>query len=237
MNGNDEPEEHSSPDDVPTLSAWATEKAWLVDVDRDRAEERFDRLAGDRELEGQPRATTRREVSLILLGWAALAVSVLVPLAVSVLSWLQTREIRCSELFEYTFAQLLVTCGERDSGVLVLGWVLWALTVGGVIAAGALAIAAVVVSQIRLRDRFVIFEAYVLLVGVGAVVLFTSGVLTAGETMLGGFNAWIIYAAGGSLLLLIVIAAVHPLVWLGLRGDPPQEADGVANSRRASDRS
>ncbi|PVW02984.1 RNA polymerase sigma factor [Microbacterium sp. Gd 4-13] len=50
MIGNDEPEEHSSSDGVPTLSAWATDQAWLADADRDRAEERFDRLAGDRDL-------------------------------------------------------------------------------------------------------------------------------------------------------------------------------------------
>lgn len=50
MTGNDEPEEHSSCDGVSTLSEWATDQAWLADADRDRAEERFDRLAGDREL-------------------------------------------------------------------------------------------------------------------------------------------------------------------------------------------
>ena len=50
MTGNDEPEEHSSSDGVPTLSAWATDQAWLADADRDHAAERVHRLAGDREL-------------------------------------------------------------------------------------------------------------------------------------------------------------------------------------------
>lgn len=50
MTSNDEPEEHSSSDGVPTLSAWATDQAWLADADRDRAAERVHRLAGDREL-------------------------------------------------------------------------------------------------------------------------------------------------------------------------------------------
>lgn len=50
MTGNDEPEGHSSSDGVPILSAWATDQAWLAEADRDRAEERFDRLAGDRDL-------------------------------------------------------------------------------------------------------------------------------------------------------------------------------------------
>ena len=49
MTDSDEPEGLSS-DGVPTLSAWATDQAWLADADRDRADERFDRLAGDREL-------------------------------------------------------------------------------------------------------------------------------------------------------------------------------------------
>ena len=50
MTGNDEPDEHSSPDGVPTLSEWATNLASSADEERGRAEEKFDRLAGDREL-------------------------------------------------------------------------------------------------------------------------------------------------------------------------------------------
>jgi len=50
MTGNDEPEGLSYSDGVPTLSAWAADQACLAEADRDRAEERFDRLAGDREL-------------------------------------------------------------------------------------------------------------------------------------------------------------------------------------------
>lgn len=60
MTGNDEPEEHSSSDGVPTLRAWATDQAWLADADRDRTEERFDRLAGDRELAAALRASGYR---------------------------------------------------------------------------------------------------------------------------------------------------------------------------------
>lgn len=56
MTGNDELEEHSFSDGVPTLSEWSTKLAWLADADRDRAEEKFARLAGDRELAATLRA-------------------------------------------------------------------------------------------------------------------------------------------------------------------------------------
>lgn len=55
MTGSDQPEGSSSDGD-PTLGAWATDQAWLADADRDRAEERVDRLAGDRELADALRA-------------------------------------------------------------------------------------------------------------------------------------------------------------------------------------
>lgn len=57
MTGNDEPEERSSSDGIPTLDEWATNLAWLADADRDRAEEKFDRLAGDRDLAAALRAS------------------------------------------------------------------------------------------------------------------------------------------------------------------------------------
>lgn len=154
---------------------------------------------------------------LILFGWAALAVSVLVPLLVSLSSWLQTRDLRCSDNFDYTFAPLLVTCGDRSVGIQILGWVLWTLTVGGLLAAGILAIAAVVETRNRAHPKFAIFESWVLVVGVAAVVLVTSGVLAADQERLGGINAWIIYASGGSTLALILIGIAHPLVWLAIR--------------------
>lgn len=154
---------------------------------------------------------------LILFGWAALAVSVLVPLLVSVSSWLQTRDMRCTDNFEYTFAPLLVTCGDRSVGIQVLGWILWTLTIGGLLAAGILAIAAVVDTRNRARAKFAIFESWVLVAGVASVVLLTSGVLAVDQERLGGSNAWIIYASGGSTLALILIWAAHPLVWLTIR--------------------
>lgn len=55
MTGSDEPAGSSS-DGVPTLGAWAKAQAWLADADRDRAEDRVDRLAGDRELAAALRA-------------------------------------------------------------------------------------------------------------------------------------------------------------------------------------
>lgn len=154
---------------------------------------------------------------LILFGWVALAVSVLVPLLVSLSSWLQTRDMRCTDNFEYTFAPLLVTCGDRSVGIQILGWVLWTLTVGGLLAAGILAIAAVVETSNRAHPKFAIFESWVLVAGVAAVVLVTSGVLAADQERLGGINAWIIYASGGSTLLLILICVAHPLVWLAIK--------------------
>lgn len=60
MTGNDEPDQHSSSDGIPTLIAWATDQAWLADADRDRAAERFQRLAGDRELADALRASGYR---------------------------------------------------------------------------------------------------------------------------------------------------------------------------------
>lgn len=50
MTDDDESEGDSSIHGVPTLSEWARNQAWLADADRDRAEEKFDRLAGDRDL-------------------------------------------------------------------------------------------------------------------------------------------------------------------------------------------
>lgn len=55
MAGDDEPDSSSS-DGVLALSVWATDQAWLADADRDRAEERVDRLAGDRDLAAALRA-------------------------------------------------------------------------------------------------------------------------------------------------------------------------------------
>ncbi|WP_341946849.1 hypothetical protein [Microbacterium sp. LWH11-1.2] len=154
---------------------------------------------------------------LILFGWAALAVSVLVPLLVSLSSWLQMRDMRCTTKFEYTFAPLLVTCGERSAGTQVLGWILWALTIGSLLTAGALAIAALVETQTRVRRRFAIFESWVLTIGAATVLLLTSGILAADQERLGGTNAWIIYASGGSTLLLILISIVHPIIWLAVK--------------------
>ncbi|WP_282837989.1 RNA polymerase sigma factor [Microbacterium flavum] len=56
MVGTDEPEDDSSCDGIPTNGKWAADLAWLADADRDKAEERIDRLAGDRELEVALRA-------------------------------------------------------------------------------------------------------------------------------------------------------------------------------------
>ncbi|MFJ2370628.1 hypothetical protein [Microbacterium sp. NPDC087665] len=94
---------------------------------------------------------------------------------------------------------------------------LWTLTVGGLLAASVLAIAAVVATRNRARSKFAVFESWLLAAGITAVVLVTSGVLAADQERLGGSNAWIIYASGGSTLALIVICIAHPLVWLAIR--------------------
>jgi RNA polymerase sigma factor (sigma-70 family) len=57
MTDNDEPEGDSSIGGVSTSSEWARNQAWLADADRDRAEEKFDRLAGDRDLASALHAT------------------------------------------------------------------------------------------------------------------------------------------------------------------------------------
>lgn len=125
--------------------------------------------------------------------------------------------MRCTTKFEYTLAPLLVTCGERSAGTQVLGWLLWALTIGSLLTAGALAIAALVETQTRVRRRFAIFESWVLTIGAATVLLLTSGILAADQERLGGTNAWIIYASGGSTLLLILISIVHPIIWLAVK--------------------
>ena len=50
MTGTDELGEHSSSDGDFSVHAWAAQQAKLVDRDRTSAEERVDRLAGDRDL-------------------------------------------------------------------------------------------------------------------------------------------------------------------------------------------
>ncbi|GAA2926210.1 hypothetical protein GCM10010458_05160 [Microbacterium luteolum] len=79
--------------------------------------------------------------------------------------------MRCTDDFEYTFAPLLVTCGERSAGTQVLGWILWAVTVGSLLTASILAVAALVETRTRVRRRFAIFESWVLTIGVATVLL------------------------------------------------------------------
>lgn len=79
MVDNGDPDDHSSPGDIPPFSNRAANLAWLADADRDKAEERVDRLAGDRELEAALRADGFRgrdydlfAIEIAKYGWAVI---------------------------------------------------------------------------------------------------------------------------------------------------------------------
>ena len=154
---------------------------------------------------------------LILGGWAALAVSVVIPLAVSVHSWLHTRDLRCFDRFEYTFAPLLVTCGGRSPATTALGWTLWGATVGGLVVAIAVALISVILVRRLPPNAPARFETWMLFAGVAAVALITLVVLSVPQGALGGNNAWVLYASGGSFLALVFIAILRPLARLAIR--------------------
>ena len=132
------------------------------------------------------------------IGWGALVLSVLVPLIVSVLSWLQTRDLHCTNDFSYTFAPLLVTCGERSQAILILGWILTVVTVGGL----ALAVVVAIMAAVRFSaaDRA---GSWVFAATVAAVLVAVFGIL-ATDPDRGGVNAWILYTSAASALVLVV---------------------------------
>ena len=144
---------------------------------------------------------SRRRLLTLSFGWVALVLSVLVPLTVSLSSWMQTRDLHCTNDFSYTFAPLLVTCGGRSPAILIFGWTLTVITVGGLALAVVLAIV-VAVRAVRLRGKERA-DSWVFTATVAAVLVAVFGVL-ATDPDRGGVNAWILYASAASALALVV---------------------------------
>ena len=143
-----------------------------------------------------------RRLLTLSTGWVALVLSVLVPLTVSLLSWMQTRDLHCTNDFSYTFAPLLVTCGGRGPAILIFGWVLTVITVGGLALAVVLAIVVAVTTARKPRhaDRA---GSWVFVATVAAVLAAVLGIL-ATDPDRGGVNAWILYTSAASALVLLI---------------------------------
>lgn len=151
-----------------------------------------------------PRETSgamhRSSVFLVVVaGWIAVTVSIVIPLMVVLASWAQTRDLRCTEEFEYTFVPLLVTCGPRTAGQLALGGGLTALALGCVV----IALTAMSRALVRIRnnadtgERFQVrLIAVTLAVDIGLVVCVRA--LNPDSI---GINAWILPAMFGAGLV------------------------------------
>lgn len=152
-----------------------------------------------------------RWVPLILIGWAALAASVLIPLLPSISYWMQQRSGRCHDGLEYTFAPLLVSCGPRSSTLLVIGWTLCGLTVGGIVLAAILASVSVIRLSLGRSDPRARVDARMLFVTVAIVVLIVAALLSAGRGF-GGADVWMFYASGASFFVLLLAAVIRPFL-------------------------
>ncbi|PVE94223.1 hypothetical protein [Microbacterium sp. TPD7012] len=152
----------------------------------------------------------------ISIGWAALSVSVIIPLIVSVASWSQTRDLHCTADFSYTFAPLLVTCGARSTAVVVFGWAMTLATIGGLLLSAAMAIVAAIRATARPIETTAHAETWIFAITVVTVIL---AIIAAITTSPGGVasNAWILYSSAAAALILMTAAAIRPLVRRGVR--------------------
>ena len=132
-----------------------------------------------------------------IIGWAALTVSVLVPLLVSIYAVLRLRDLHCTEGFSYTFAPLLVTCGGRQPAVLMIGWILTITTVAGLF----VAVIAALVGLISSRSR-----AWPLATAVVGVLITILLVLASNPDATWGTNSWIFFSAADSSIVIGLVA-------------------------------
>ncbi|WP_295013684.1 hypothetical protein [uncultured Microbacterium sp.] len=127
----------------------------------------------------------------------ALTIGVLIPLIVSLFAVLKLRDLRCTDGFAYTFAPLLVTCGERQQAVLVVGWALTTATLAGLIVAAIAAITGLISSR---------SGGWALASAVAGVVVVTLLVLASNPDATWGTNSWIFFSAAGSAIVVGVAA-------------------------------
>lgn len=156
---------------------------------------------------------TKRAASLTRIGWAVLSTSAVVPLVVSLFAVLQIRDMRCTSQFSYTFAPLLVTCGDRSVVELVLGWTLTAIAVGGLGAAVTLAIL-LAWRSIQAPETTNRFESWTYVVTVAGVLLAVAAILATDPDRTWGSNSWIFFSSSAAALVLIVAFALRSLIKL-----------------------
>jgi hypothetical protein len=127
---------------------------------------------------------------------------VIIPLVVSLRAVLELRDLRCTGGFSYTFAPLLVTCGDRTLPILVTGWALTIATVAGLVVA-ALATSIGFISARNTQERM---SAWSLALAVAGVLITTGAVLASNPDSIWGINSWIFFSAAGSSIVIGLVA-------------------------------
>jgi hypothetical protein len=176
---------------------------------------------------------TRPWAARITTGWVALSVGAFVPFVVALYSWLQTRDLHCTDVFEYSVAPLLATCGVRSSGVLTLGWVLTTLTVGGIVVAAITATLALLSSrqtEAAARPEHERQQARIL--GITTVLVVATGIiarLTMPDSV--GRNGWLLPASGLAVLMVFAMGIVALVLGLSLCPVDPRDGTHLIEPR------